>query len=185
MFWAEFWVFLGKLPWTELLSGIIGAILGAFVGGWAAVHFQRKGDKKRQNQERQFELYKLLLDLDSKHFWIANASEARPVRVEVLEEYDRLSWRVADKLREADEMPEAEDILRLVFSYKIESEQARSELLSRILTSIGGRVNSRYQSIMSQIGQENSQLVSADPAAYSERRDLFVARMTSAHTKGD
>ncbi len=138
--------------WTELISGFLGALIGA----GATILFQRWNDRKNVLTDGRFNIYTKLLDLKSEHFWILSSDirGENPDR-EVVEKFDRLRCHIADEIRKVDELPEAEDIIRTLFSLTFKSESQRSKALSRILDRLGKQVNPKYDRLMKEITEEN------------------------------
>jgi len=154
------------MSWMNLFSALLGALIGAVATGFIQLWIARR----RAAEKAQFELYMMLLELKGIHFWIVS-SEIHGERgpTEIIVRFSQLRWRIADKLREINNMPEAEEILTTMFSLRFETEQQRSQALTRVIDHLGERINPRYVQIMKRISEENSDALEKDPDEYLRR----------------
>ena len=152
-------------------SNLFFIAFGAFVGAQANSYFQRRSKRSEAREEGRFRVYMMLLDLYSRHHWIASADihlELASVTTRV--EFHRQCWRVADELRKIDTMPETEEILRTMFSLHFENEIQRANALSDLLDRLGKKVNPQYAKVIKQISKENISLMAKDPDTASRRQ---------------
>ena len=155
-------------PWSDLFSGIIGAIIGAATSYW----FQRRVELKRKQSSTRFEIYMMLLELKSILFWYISAElqkKGLPTQ-ETRQRRRELAFKIADILRGHDSLPETPQILRILFSLSYETEQEREDDLAALLRKMGCLVNPHYQSCIRSIDVETSRLRESDP-------DLFMRRL--------
>lgn len=144
-------------------GGLLIAVVGGLVGAWAAIFFQRRREREKSLEKARFDIYMNLLSLNSRHFWITVAEiHHEKSKPEMIQKYQDAAWTIADKLRQIDELPEARDILRVIFSLEFESEAKRSEALNKVIDQLGKEVNPRYSQFIKQISQENQALMVRD-----------------------
>jgi hypothetical protein len=155
----------------EFLRLLLLAVAGGAIGAWASSHFQGKRERKRELDRKAFGLFERLSLLRDVR-WSATVLEfhGEPLDHEEVEKYNRLSWEVADMLREIDEIPEAEDILRAVWSLDYAQENERYDALSAVLERLGKRLNPKYHGIVSEIGAGSRRLMQSDFDEYRRRR---------------
>jgi uncharacterized membrane protein YccC len=142
------------------LNAIIGFASGIGVSIIAAVIsylFQRRGDRRRHRESAAFQAYMLLLDLHGHYFWIAsNEIRGEPPPAEMASKVCRLAMQIADKLREADDIPHLRDILTVLMSedaYKTANDRATA--LNAVIDKLGETVNPRYVKIVQKISDDN------------------------------
>jgi len=140
----------------ELLTLLLVAIAGGVLGAWAASFFQGRQERRRELDREAFRLFERLALLRDVH-WQATVLEVHgePVMPTEVEKYNRLSWEIADSLRQIDEIPEAKDILRAMWSLNFAREQDRYDALNDVLEQLGNRLNPKYHRIVSQISEES------------------------------
>jgi hypothetical protein len=109
-----------------------------------------------------------LLDLDGRYFWIvASESRGEPPPPQIAAKARVLAWRIADKLREADDMQYMEETLTVLMSedaYK--SAQDRARALAVVIEKIGSTVNPRYAKTIRKISDDNVRGVIARPPGH-------------------
>jgi len=156
---------------NELLTLLLVALAGGVVGAWANSYFQAKRERQRELDREAFHLFERLALLRDVH-WSATVLEfhGEPLDPEEVVKYNRLSWEVADMLREIDEIPEAEDILRAMWSLDYTQEKERYDDLSAVLERLGKRLNPKYHDIVSKLGAQSRQLMQSDFDEYKRRR---------------
>lgn len=142
------------------MNAIIGFASGIGVSIITAVIsylFQRRGDRRRRRESAAFQVYMLLLDLHGHYFWIAsNEMRGEPPPPEMSSTVCRLALQIADKLREADDIPHLQEILTVLMSedaYKTANDRAKA--LNAVIDSLGETVNPRYAKIVRRISDDN------------------------------
>lgn len=134
-------------------SGIGVSIIAAFV----SYLLQHHSDRRRRREQAAFRVYMLLLDLNSHYFWIASSElhgEAPPP--EMTAKARSLAMQIADKLREADDVQNLEEILTVLMSEdKCKTAHDRARALNAVIDSLGETVNPRYAKIVQQISENN------------------------------
>jgi uncharacterized membrane protein YccC len=134
-------------------SGIGVALIAALV----TYLFQRHGDQRRHREQAAFQVYMLLLDLNSQYFWIvSNELRGEQPLPEIAAKAQSLAMQIADKLREADDVQHLEDILTVLMSedtYKTASDRAKA--LNAVIDRMGKTVNPRYAKIIKHISDNN------------------------------
>lgn len=138
------------------MNAIIGFASGIGVSIIAALIsylLQRHSDRRRHRERAAFQVYMLLLDLHGHYFWIAsNEMRGEPPPPEIASK----ALQIADKLREADDVPHLQEILTVLMSedaHKTATDRARA--LDAVIDSLGETVNPRYAKIVRQISDEN------------------------------
>ena len=153
-----------------LASGAIG-VVGAVIGGWATAFFQRRHERKRRTENVLFGVYMMLMDLRGHHFWITSAEvRGQDSDPKIIQRFQDTRWRIADEMRKIDQLPEARDILRAMFSLTYESESRRADMLDQLVDALGEKVNSRYDEVMAEITRENQALMVKDTDEFFHRR---------------
>lgn len=142
------------------MNAIIGFASGIGVSITAAVIsylLQRHSDRRRLRERAAFRVYMLLLDLNSHYFWIASSElHGESPSPEIAAKVRSLAMQIADKLREADDIPHLEEILTVLMSeetYKTAHDRARA--LNSVIDNLGETVNPRYAKIVQQISDRN------------------------------
>jgi hypothetical protein len=155
----------------ELLTLLLVALVGGVVGAWATSYFQARRERQRELDREAFRLFERLVLLRDVH-WGATVLEfaGHPLIPEEVERYNRLSWEVADLLRCIDRIPEAEDVLRAMWSLDFGREQDRNDALSAVLERLGRRLNPKYHDVVRELGDESRKLMVSDFDEYQRRR---------------
>ncbi len=153
---------------TELLSGLLGAIMGSA----STILFQRWSDKKTRLDSSRFQIYMMLLELNGWHWWIAS-TEVRGVEVskEIVRKFDRARWRIADELRKADDLPECSEILAALFSLEFKSESDRAASLKTTIDKLGTTANPRYTTAIKEVSLKNQELMRSDINEFCRRQN--------------
>jgi len=154
-----------------LLTLIVSFASGVGVSIFAAVvshQLQKRRDQRQRREQAAFQVYMLLLDLDSRYFWIAsNELRGEPPRSEIVAEVRGLAWRIADKLREADTVPHLEELLTVLMSedaYRTANDRANA--LNAVTGRIGDTVNPRYAKLIRSISENNVRGIAARPSGH-------------------
>jgi len=147
----------------DLIIPFASGVVGAFVGGWATIFFQRNTERKRLAEKILFNVYMMLMELKGWHFWITSAEiRGKESDQRILGEFQDKRWRVADEMRKIDHLPEAREILRVMFSLTYKSERERADELDRLLDVLGKKLNRQYDQVMAEITRENRALMVRD-----------------------
>ena len=115
----------------------------------------------------------LLLELNGHYFWIAsNELHGEAAPPEIAAKVRALAWRIADKLREADDVQHLEQILTVLMNedaYKTANDRANA--LDAVINAIGDTVNPRYAKLIRSISKTTcSALPHARPATGTTHR---------------
>ena len=99
----------------------------------------------------------LLLDLNNRYFWVASKQlHGEPPPAEIATKVRSLAFQIADKLREADDVPYLEEILTVLMSedaYKTANDRAKA--LDAVIGNIGKIVHPRYTKLIHDISEKN------------------------------
>jgi hypothetical protein len=145
---------------VEFLGAAIGFASGVGVSIFSASigsHLQKRRERQRHREEAAFKVYMLLSDLDSRYFWVvSNELNGQPNPPEIATEVRSLAFQIADKLREADDIPHLEDILTVLMdedAYATASDRANA--LSTVIDSIAKTVSPSYTRVIQGISAKN------------------------------
>ena len=145
--------------WPAFLSGIVLALIGVI----ATDVFSRRTARRQRMEEVRFQIYMELMELNSAYFWVT-ASEfhgERPKR-EILKRCRDLAWRIADKLRSADEVEYLDEILDVTLGSGFPTATARHDAMGTLLEKIGKLVNPRYSKKIAEISRDNLHRLASD-----------------------
>jgi hypothetical protein len=99
----------------------------------------------------------LLLELNGYYFWVvSNEIRGEPPPPGIAARVSELAMRIADKLREADDIQHLEEVLTVLMSedaYKTANQRAKA--LSSVIDRIGDTVNPRYAKQVREISDKN------------------------------
>ncbi len=127
------------------------------IAAWVSYLLQNRQDRRRRREQAAFEVYMLLLELNGRYFWVASKElHDEPAPAEIVAKVHDLAWRIADKLREADDVEHLEEILTVLMSedaYKTANERAKA--LSAVIDKVGDTVNPRYAKLIRTISDNN------------------------------
>lgn len=155
---------------VALISGLVAAVVGSIIGAAAAVLFQRWSEGRRKLETRRFRVYMGMLDVYQRHFWI-RSYEIRNEEIprQVRYDFEEARWKVADQLREADDLDLLPEVVDALFSLRFASEGARGDLISVLIERLSRQVNPRYAQVnpryaqaMKAIGEETMRLIQQD-----------------------
>src|SRR3989442_351147 len=99
----------------------------------------------------------LLLDLNGRYFWIASKElHGEPPPPEIAAKVRELAFRIADKLREADDVQHLEEILTVLMSEDAhKTANDRANALDAVIRKLGDVVNPRYAKVIRSISENN------------------------------
>jgi hypothetical protein len=123
------------------LSGVGVTLTGALI----AHLLTRSRERRKLIEERRFEIYMKLMDLNSQYFWIASADvrgESPPQSAR--QKCHELAWHIADALRAADEVEFLEETLDILFAPNYPSAVKRHDEMGALIDKMGQRINPRY-----------------------------------------
>lgn len=156
---------------TEWVTPTIGFASGVGVSGiaaWVSSVIQKRNERRRRREQAAFQVYMLLLQLDGQYFWIASSElHGEPPPPEAAAKVLDLAWRIADKLREADDVQHLEEILTVLMSedaYKTANDRANA--LDSIIKRMGDTVNPRYAKVIRSISEKNLRGFVARPSRH-------------------
>lgn len=140
-------------PALGFLSGVGVTLTGALI----AHVLTRRRERRKLVDERRFEIYMKLMDLNSQYFWIASAEvRGQPASPEARRNCRDLAWQIADILRAADEVEFLEDILDITFGPGYPTAAKRHDAMGALLDRMGERgVNPRYARKIREISKAN------------------------------
>ena len=128
---------------------IIGALWGSTIQKWR--------DRQRRREQAAFEIFMLLLELNGQYFWIASSElRGEPAPTDAQAKAKTLAWRIADKLREIDDVEHLEEILTVLMkedAFKTAHERALA--LDALIDKLGVTVNPRYAQTIRRISECN------------------------------
>jgi len=134
-------------------SGVGVSIIAAFI----TYMLQKRVARRRHLEQVSFQIYMLLLDLNSHYFSVAsNELRGEPPQPEKAAKVCELAMQIADKLREADDVRHLEEILTVLMSedaYKTANDRARA--LNAVIDRMGDTVNPHYAKIVRTISDNN------------------------------
>ena len=138
-----------------VLCVILGAILGHVL--------TRKRERLRTLDERRFDVYMRLMDLDAAYFWyVSYELRGEPVPPKVREQCYELATQLIDKLRAIDDDAQVEDALDVLFRIDYaNTADDRSAKLAALIERMGQTVNPRYAKKMRQISAANVKAMAA------------------------
>lgn len=150
----------GRFVPVDLVGTAIVFASGVSVSGIAAAigsQLQKRRERQRRREQAAFEVFMLLLDLNSRYFWItSNEIHGEPPPPEIAIEVHRLAFRIADKLREADDIQHLKEILRVLMDEDAYATAVdRAAALDAVIKDIGDTVNPRYAKAIRDISASN------------------------------
>jgi hypothetical protein len=148
-------------PVISFASGVGVSIFAAFV----SYQLQKRSDRRQRREHAAFQVYMLLLDLDSHYFWVAsNELNGEPPPPEMVAKVRGLTWRIADKLREADDFQHLEEVLTVLMSEDAhKTANDRANALKAVLHRIGDTINPRYAKLIRRISEDNVRVFGTRP----------------------
>ena len=139
-------------PVLAFLSGIGVTLTGALIAHILA----RRRERRKLVDERRFEIYMKLMELNGQYFWVASSElQGGPPPLEARRKCRELAWQIADILRAADEVEFLEDILDVLFGSGYPRAVKRHDAMLALLDRMGDRVNPRYARKIREISKEN------------------------------
>ncbi len=130
--------------WQAIL-GFISGVVVAWVSALIAHSLQVMREHRNRLRQQEFEIYMMLLELNGLYFWYtASEVHREPVKPELRAKARDISWRILDKLRQADEMEDGDELIHVLLSEDFESAVKRSDAMEALTKRIGERINPRY-----------------------------------------
>lgn len=141
---------------ANFISFTIGIISAGFAI-WYTEHRQRRLERQKETQRLLFEIYMKLLQIRADYFWINSADVGGTVRnPEARNRIWGLAYQLSDQLRLIDDVDEVDRILDALFNDShCQNSAERYEVLSRLVDSLGEKVNPRYVAKMREISNAN------------------------------
>jgi hypothetical protein len=139
------------------LLGFFSGIAVSLTGALIANILTRQRERRRLVEERRFEIYMKLMELNGQYFWISSAEvRQEPEPAEIRKNCHKLAWQIADLLRAADEVEFLEEILDVILNdSSFPSAAKRHDAMGSLLNKIGKRINPRYTHKIHEISQAN------------------------------
>ncbi len=142
-----------------MLNMVIGFVSGigiALVSALLNTSMQSRKRKKRELEKSQTDIYYRLMMLRTL-WWGMVLAESRG---EALSSQDRreihdTAWKLADVLREADDINDLGDIVAVIFSEGFETAQARYDAMERIISRLGYKTNPKYNKAVARVSAAN------------------------------
>jgi hypothetical protein len=126
------------------------------VGALAAHILTRERERWRHVEERRFESYMKLMELQGLYFWFTTAEmHSELVQPDTRLKCRSLAWQIADLLRAADEMEFLEEILDVTLGENFATARDRYDAMSKVIDHLGQRVNPRYAKKIREISAAN------------------------------
>ena len=139
-------------PVLGFLSGVGVSLTGALI----ANTLTRRRERRRIIEERRFEIYMKLMELNTQYFWVASCEvRGEPIPDETRKKCRELAWQIADLLRAADEVEFLEEILDVVLGPGFPSASKRHDAMGSLLGRMGERITPRYTRKIREISQAN------------------------------
>lgn len=155
-----------------IINNVVPLLVG-FVLGLVADRVKQHHSHRQALNRARFDIYLRLLRLyHYEHFFVRlyeNSNAERERITEAGEECKRASWAIADKLREADDLPELPRILEVLFSLKYETESDRAKAIRDVIEELGKKVSPNYANMMNDITEKNNKLVRKEPERFLAR----------------
>jgi hypothetical protein len=146
----------------ELLIAFVIGVGVTLTGAFIAHLLTRSRERRKLIEERRFEIYMKLMDLNSQYFWIASAEvRGEPAPQTAREKCRELSWRIADMLRAADEVEFLDETLDILFASNYPSAAKRHDAMGALIDKMGQRINPRYARKFHDISMVNMQLLAS------------------------
>lgn len=144
---------------TAIISGLIG-VSGVIIGvvlGYLLNDRSRRSEKREERIEQtKFNSYRLLLELESYHFFIASfdmREELSPVLSR--KGFENIRAKIYDELRIYDGLEESGEIVRVMSSYCYASEMDRRRDIRHLIELLGRQVNPRLLRMIGEVDKEN------------------------------
>jgi len=143
-----------------LFSGAGATALGTYV----TLRAERRKERDRRLQGARFEIYMKLLEVDALYFWVVAAEmHGEPPTGKVTSRLRELSWRIADKLREVDEVDHLDEILEILLGSRFPTARERADALGGLIKRYGELVNPRYAKAINRVSAGNLAAITAQP----------------------
>ena len=151
------------------LIGFVGGIGAAIAGAIGTYVFQKRRDNQERRKRAAFKVYMLLLDLNARYWWVATKEfHHESVPPEIRAKVRDLAFRIADKLRESDDVKHLDDILKVLMNEQAYRSAAdRAKAIEALLDVMGKTVNPRYAKSIQAASNANLQHLAERPLGYS------------------
>jgi hypothetical protein len=141
------------------LIGFFSGVGVSLVGALLATFFTRRRERRRVVEERRFEIYMKLIDLQSSYFWFTIAElHQQPVSDDTRKRCHEIAWQIADMLRSADEVDFLEQILEVTLGSNFVTATQRDEVMGKLIDQLGSKINPRYTKKIREISDANVRL---------------------------
>lgn len=162
------WATLPDVEW--IFGGLGGAVVGGIIGAVVAHWFEGRRLHGERQHQGAFAVYMDLIGLIGRQWWLTVAEvHGEEPDGKIRNDYNSWAWKVADRLRTVDDLPEAPAVLDAMFSLRFASEQEREKALRTVADRLGQRVNPRYAEAMHKIGAANDSLMASNPDEWWRR----------------
>jgi hypothetical protein len=141
------------------LLGFVSGVAVSLVGALVANILTKERERKRVVEERRFEIYMKLMDLQATYFWFVTAElHQQSVSADTRKRCHEIAWQIADMLRSADEVEFLEQILEVTLGPKFATAAQRDEAMGKLIDQMGSKINPRYTKKIREISDANVQL---------------------------
>lgn len=153
-----------------LLSGVVISLIALLGTTWVTAAREKKKEIARQRQA----LYFALMDVHGLYFWVVSAeANGQKVKPEIGNRIWERSWKLADLLRESDDVPEVGDLLDLVHSGSYSSAAERYQAMGKMLSELGKKVNPNYLKRLGRVSDHEKAQAALDLSPYT-RPPMFL-----------
>lgn len=173
---------------TDGQLGFLGALIGALVAVIGAAWSQHLLDQHKRRQNTRFEIYQRLLALNERYFWVASRTLRNELPdIKVLDECYRISWEIAERLREFDKLEHLGELVEVLFSSEIISSNERAHRLCTLIDFYSSLVNPSFASKMKEVSKTNVIALGTgkDPKSYAPGLvpplEATIAGLQAAH----
>jgi hypothetical protein len=147
---------VGMVDWLNLVTGFLGGVLVTLFGACVTAWFHRRAERIRNRDDVRFRVYMKLIELKGPLFWMLSAElKGLPPKPKFEYEAEMMAWKIADELRQADDLENLDAILWVLFFKGFDSVKARYEALEGVLNQLAKTCNPRYRDSIRKINEEN------------------------------
>lgn len=148
---------------VALVSGVVAAVAGGIIGSAAAVIFSRRAEHAKDLAGRRFRIYMALLDLASDHFWVTTHEfHGEEIPREIRERVQGARYKIADELRQADDLEELPEIVQVLFSLGYTTEVERADAIQALTDRMAKLVNPRFSAAAKAVAADAARLMEHD-----------------------
>jgi len=152
----------------EWAIGVLSGILLSIISIWISNKTQIKNELKKKEEETTFFVYMKFMEIYSHYDDIVIAEKRKEeFNKEVRNKMWKLSWQIADRLRECDTIDLLYEILDVLFNKCYNSAQERYEKMKKINSSLKMKVNPNYSEAISKISNANFNKLAENLENYS------------------